>query len=224
MPVSKRIHTNSDEWFRKRHSRLQKDRDFVREQDSLIELKTSILPKEDFETLLSWYVCAAVSPHQNFHAVLDRVWASKAGMTWKSVRRFPERLRRLANEVERTNAGDPLFYARQRSNKTDRNENEFLQILCGQLPDNIRTYAKTLEERNITVELTTRRRSSPLFNLSDLVRFITGGYRDNQVASLLNTASFALDGEKRDKFDAQTIVQARYRHRRKATHHNDSKL
>jgi hypothetical protein len=157
----------------------------------------------------------AVSPHQGRPAFLDRYWARGTGKTWKALREFPNRLETLADEVERINRADHLFFARRRGKDLSRFELQRLQQNCIQVPTMIRIYAEALRERNATVSVATppSGRSEGLFQFTELVKWLSGVYHDQQISELLNTVAVAL-GE-RKQFDAITVAQARFRRQKK---------
>jgi hypothetical protein len=170
----------------------------------------------DLSRELTTWACRAVSPHQGRPTSLDH-WAEGTGKTWKALREFPNRLEKIAEEVESINKADPSFYARRRGKVLGTFELLRLQEECMQLPVMIRGYAKTLKERNTAVFIATPRSgsSNALFQLSETVKFLTGAYHDQEVSDLLNAVANAL-GE-RKQFDATGIAQARSRFKKRKT-------
>jgi len=123
----------------------------------------------------------------------------------------------MASEVSRINSYDRLFYARRRTNDLERSQLLLLESMCTQLPDDMRSYAAALRERNLAIEAVTPKNGNvhAIIDLSGTIKLITGAFRDEVAAELLNTASIALDGKEQTKFNAQSIAQARYRKNRK---------
>ena len=182
---------------------------------SIAALQTGPWEGQDCSRELTVYACLAVSSHQGRPETLERAWASNTSKSWKALREFPERLIRMADEVERINAGDPAVFARTPHWNVDRNESSNLREVCKQLPGSMRSYAKALRERNTYVARATPRngRSKALFDLSEMVKIFTGKYLDRQVAELLNATAEVLEEDV--QFDALSVAQARSRHRKR---------
>ena len=215
MSESRRKINVSDEWFRIRVAKLCGDQKYQFRLKAITTEQTGAWAGRDCTRELTVLACSAVSPHQGRPATLERTWASKTGKTWKALRVFPERLREMADEVERINAGDPMFFARTRHWNVDRYESGKLRDACEQLPELMRSYAKALTDCNeFRVRVTpVSGRLKALLALSELVKYFTGAYRDKQVSELLNTAANVF--EERVQFDALRIAQARSRDRKK---------
>ena len=125
---------------------------------------------------------------------------SGTGKTWKALSAFPARLRAIATEIERVNRS-PFFY---------------LPDLT--LPLDLQMHADFIAERNAAARWRARkprRHSDSLFQLSDLVKRLTGGFHDKEVSRLLNAAANALGID--FQMDALSLVQARYRRTRRST-------
>jgi len=203
------------DWFRKRTLWLKEDSNVMEKLSVITELQAATRHGFDLSHELLSFACLAVSPHQGRPAILERTWASTTGKTWKTLTDFPRQLDGIADEVQRINDGDHLFFGRRRRNDLDRCELERLREICEQLPSGIRSYADALRERNAAVAAVCPRngRTEALVNLSETVKFLTGGYHDTEVARLLNAAAGALHVDR--EYDALSIAQARSRHRRR---------
>jgi hypothetical protein len=201
--------------------RLRQNREFGQRLKAITALHNGVWQQQDCSNELTGLVCLAVSPHQGRPAILERVWASQTGKTWKALKEFPKRLEDMAEEVARINTSDRLFFARRRRNDLDRGDLEKLGRICRQLPDMMRSYAAALRERNATVETASPLDggSAALLDLSETVNLFTGSYHDKDVAELLNTADLALnpgDQTSGERFGAQTLLDLRYRQKQKA--------
>jgi hypothetical protein len=150
---------------------------------------------------------------------LKNLWALGTGKTWKALREFPDRLRRMAKEVEQINAS-PLFApARYINVKTTRAG--FVRTGLEQLPAIMSFYANGLEmhiarlPKDWGQHFSASRQGYPpvLLYLSQIVKLFTGRWHDAKVADLLNAAAIALD--ERCEFDFLTIAQARSRFKKK---------
>lgn len=208
----------STEWLRKRVDRLLACPEVLTRLKAIKALQDKRRYAFDLSRELTTYACMAVSPHQGRPALLNHYWARGTGKTWKALAEFPNRLERLAEEVKRINKADRLFYARRRDKDLSRFELLRLQEQCMQLPVVMRIYAEALRERNATVTAATPRggRSEGLFQLTELVKWLTGAYHYQEVSELLNTVANALGEEK--EFDAIDVAQARSRRRRGTSH------
>lgn len=208
----------STEWFRNRVDKLLTCPEVLDSLKALTGLRDERRCGFDLSRELTTYACMAVSPHQGRPEFLNRYWARGTGKTWKALAEFPNRLEKIADDVQTINKADPHFYARRRGNDLSRFELLRLQENCMQLPLMIRDYAKALSERNAAVAAATPRsgRSNGLFQLTEIVKFLTGSYHDQEVSELLNAVANALGEEK--EFDAIDVAQARSRRRRGTSH------
>jgi hypothetical protein len=205
----------STEWFRNRVDKLLTCPEVLRRLKALTDLRDEGRCGFDLSRELTTYACMAVSPHQGRPAFLNRYWARGTGKTWKALAEFPDRLEKIADDVKIINKADPHFYARRRGNDLSRFELLRLQENCMQLPLMIRDYAKALRERNAAVVAATPRsgRSNGLFQLTELVNWMSGAHHDKEVSELLNTVAIALGEHK--QFDAIAVAQARSRRRKR---------
>jgi hypothetical protein len=213
--ASRRDKTAGSEWFRKRVDQLLTSPEVLSRLDALRALRDERRCSFDLSRELTIYACMAVSSHQGRPDFLNHYWARGTGKTWKALSQFPNRLERVAEEIERINRADRLFYARRRGNDLSRFELQRLEQNCIQLPTIIQVYAEALRERNVAVSAHTPRsgRLEGLLQLSSLVKFLSGAYHDQAVSELLNTIAYALGEPK--SFDALTIAQARSRSKKK---------
>jgi hypothetical protein len=145
----------------------------------------------------------------------EKLAALGTGKTWKALAEFPERVRRMAREVEQVNASPrfaPPIFANADNLKAQRARKYF-----NMLPGIMLVYAGGLEAHIKRVpgffeESFPRSSGGPsqwLLLLSYTVRVATDKWRDREVAELLSATAIAL-GKNRE-FDAQTIAQARSR-------------
>jgi len=207
----------SGEWLRKRVDKLLDCPEFLAKLKEVTAFQDERRYSFDCSRELATFACMAISPHQGRPEFLNHCWARGMGKTWKALQDFPNRLEKIADDVERINNADRLFYARRRGKDLSRFELLRLREQCMQLPVVMRIYADALRERNAAVSAATPRsgRSIGLFELNELVKFITGQWHDAKTADLLNAAAEALN--ETSEFDALTIAQARSRRRKKTT-------
>jgi hypothetical protein len=150
---------------------------------------------------------------------LEKLWAIGTGKTWKALGEFPDRLRRVAKEVEQINMS-PLFAPAAYVNVKTIQADIFRKRL-EQLPGIMNFYATGLEMHMTRVPKywdqafppSPQGPSQTLLILSYTVKVCTGKWRDTQVADLLNAAAIAL-AENRE-FEALTIAQARARFKKR---------
>jgi hypothetical protein len=209
------VKVGSAEWIRNTVHRLLTDDAVLRKLKVISALRDERRCSFDFSRELTTWACRAVSPNQGRPAFLDDYWARGTGKTWKSLKEFPRRLMDLADEIERVNTADPLFYARRRGKDLERFALLRLGQSCKGLPIMIRDYSEALRERNATVTAATPRSGSQnaLFQITEVVKWSTGKPHDKEVSELLNVVAEALGEDKR--FDATSIAQARSRSRKK---------
>jgi hypothetical protein len=205
----------STEWLRRKVDHLLTQKEVLERLESIRAVQDKRRYAFDLSRELTTFACMAVSPHQGRPAFLNRYWAAGTGKTWKALAEFPTRLEKLANELEQINMADRHFYARRRGNDLSRFELQRLEQNCIQLPTMMRDYAQALRERNAAVSATTPRdgRSEGLFQLSDVVKFLSGRHHDQEVSELLNAVAEVLGEPK--VFDALSVAQARSRRRKR---------
>jgi hypothetical protein len=160
------------------------------------------------------------TPKENW----ERCWTQDTGKTWKALTEFPDRIRRMAEEVEhvgRSYVFDPkritseiplAMYAKR----------EFPI-----LPTTLRNYAGWLEAQVASTSAyiksfyrRTLRGALSHFTLdvSKQVKLITGQFHDREVADLLNVADLVLNPDTAKsglRFNEQNIALLRSRQKRK---------
>jgi len=145
----------------------------------------------------------------------EKFWTCDTGKTWKALREFPDRLRRMAEEVEHVNRDRYFNLLAQKSDS-----------MIAALPATLRACADCYDR--LIRELPARTRAfyshpsheHPLWvgELSKIVKAITGRYCDREVAELLNAADLVLNPDKEniDKgWDSQTLADLRFRRKRR---------
>jgi len=135
----------------------------------------------------------------------EEVWL-RTTKSWKSLKEFPERLQKIAVEIEGLNRN---FFC-----IPDDCENPTLSSFS-ELPSILRNYAGVLNHRAtiISKNFHPHSRSRRVVELSKFTRLITGLYLDPEVAELLNSSAIAMGYENLAQFDATKITQARHRYR-----------
>ncbi len=147
----------------------------------------------------------------------ERFWPTGTGKTWKAIKDFPRRIRRIADEVERVNSNpffNPSFWIAKETIDAKIVRRRFTQ-----LPGLLSLYAASLELLIGRLPTLTAQAYPPpthghwdfVLLLSGSIKMATGRFRDREVAELLNAAALAL-GEDYE-FDALTLAQARSRRR-----------
>jgi hypothetical protein len=134
MSASRRRFNINDDWLPSRIQLVSGKPEYQEKLRSVTALQTGHWEGQDCSRVLTVYACLAVSPHQGRPEALERHWAAKTGKNWKALTEFPERLLRMADEVEHINRGDPAFFARTRRWNMDRDESSNLREVCKQLP------------------------------------------------------------------------------------------
>jgi hypothetical protein len=169
--------------------------------------KTSVaLPRTFRNEALLWAAAAVQKPVGR--AYWHRLFASGTGKSWKALKEFPKRIRRMAKEL------DKLLH----SDFADERATDF-----SSLPLSLYEHADWVDSQ-IEELLRPRRKARHRYaqwtlHLSKRVKALTDRFCDQQVADLLNAVNLVLNGEKASKreFDALTIAQTRARFRKKKT-------
>jgi hypothetical protein len=186
---------------------------------------------ESDEALLL-YTRLAVGPTKRTGRTLkenfERRFAQDTGKTWKALAEFPDRLRRLAEEVKglsRSPFFDPLRTAT--TILPDNTHWDFAKRDFCMLHLFLESYSYWLDERVKRVSALGKHfyRRAPrgklsLFTIhvSEQVKLTTGGWHDRLVADLLNAADLVLNPDTAKcgpRFDEQSIVLQRSRNKTK---------
>lgn len=215
---------HAEKWLVENVSRARKCQRF---EEALATITGCLIPQVresgDLAETLAAFACIAVCKKRGRgKKSLEELLSIGTCKTWKALSEFPERLRRMAQEVEQINKSVLLAPPMYVNKKTM--EAEIVRKRLNQLPGIMHLYATGLEMHieRMPKQLMELFRPSPngepnwLLLLSYSVRIATGKYRDREVAELLNTAAISL-GEKK-QFDALDIAQARSRHRRQTAY------
>lgn len=155
----------------------------------------------------------------------ERTFAQDTGKTWKALSEFPDRLKRIAGELEHLSGNWPFDPVRAFTSE------EPLAIYAKRefpiLPTTLRNYANWLAAqvnavsglmKNFYLRAPRGRLSLVTLQVSEQVKLITGRVCDPQVAELLNAADLVLnpgDSDSGDRFDEQAIALMRSREKRK---------
>jgi hypothetical protein len=224
------------EWLRERFSRLESDTEFCKAIKAFGEMskvnQDGLWPEiyaAFVNNLFPLLACLSIShgptrktkgrkpPGESW----NRIFAFGTGKTWKALTEFPQRLRQVADEIERLNGShwfNPEFTLRQ--------EDPVGRVLVKRfktLPGYLRAYAHITEKRaKWLLEMrrqfypTTKGFSQYVFRLSEFVKLMTGKFHDKEVVDLLNAAAWALGEEANGepRFHELALVQARYRRRK----------
>jgi len=206
---------------------VRRARKCQRFEDALTAINECLTPhvresEMDLASLLASFACMEVYQKRGKgKKSLEKFWPVGTGKTWKALREFPERLRRMAKEIEQVNRSSffaPPFFVNAKTTQAGLVRKRFEQ-----LPGIITLYATGLEMHIARVPKlwaqslpqSPQGPSLVLLGLSHTVKVCTGKWRDKEVAELLNAAAIAL-GEKRE-YDALYIAQARARWKKKKT-------
>ena len=200
---------------------LQVDRNFSEALDALTSCANNLWIKQALTTILPLLACLAV-PRKGagLKKTFESLWASDTGKTWKALKEFSARLRRMAQEIEAVNRSQ--FLSPALWIKKDESRGRFVEQQFRILPGALRIYAAWLDmllneklpaawEHHVP---SPKRGHSPaLFHLSDMVKAATGRFHDREVCDLLTAAATALDAPY--NFDPTLLAQARARNARK---------
>jgi hypothetical protein len=189
---------------------LWKDRSFGSALAGILDKRLEKYRDEDLVSLIDFIAFLAAFCVQRRVSRETRDWMFTLGTrkTLKALREFPDRLRRMADEVEQVRRG--LWFGGPYS------ENSSQERMFALLPGNMRTAAAHLDKviRQLPsllakVAPAKRGHSEWVPYLSEIVKMFTGRYRDAEVSELLNAASVALSMDA--QFNIQTLVDLRQR-------------
>jgi hypothetical protein len=152
---------------------------------------------------------------------LEDLWTVDTGMTWKSLRDFPRRLRRMADEVERLNKSP--FFSPEHAITAKNPSANFAKIQFTRLPAHLNMYASWIEVWASKLPEYMGPRGPRGFgqfgySLSLMISILTGRFHDKEVSTLLNASDLALNpaSSKNDpRFHPQTLADIRSRLKRK---------
>jgi hypothetical protein len=197
------------------------------------------------ELILFYAACAVVKPHRPRPGARRKDWSEGTGKTWKALQEFPARLLRMAEEMEQVNRGhwfnSKKLTARGNSGDegTSKTWKALLELSNGgdsgddmaqflaRSPYTLKAYAAHIKMRIWTallVEIEVKMKvpivkqggfRQEMFQLSDLVKDLTGKYHDNEVEGLLNAVADACGRKDAFSFDALSIAQARFRRKKR---------
>ena len=156
--------------------------------------------------IVVWAAVAVQKPRRRVD--WKKLWASGTGKSWKALKEFPERIRKMAAELK-TSLCDDVFGQKDARQFWD-------------LPPSLCDYADWLESQIEKIPVMGNRAprrgtSQWKGHLSDRVKALTGRFHDKEVAELLNAVDLALHGEGNGDrgIDAQTLADARSRHKKR---------
>jgi hypothetical protein len=205
-------------WILEDVNRLRKCRQF---EEALTAITNRLSPHAvkfgmDTGNILATFACMAVYRKRGGRKeLLEKVWAMGSRKTWKALREFPARLRRIAEEIEQVNRS--LFFAPAVFVNAKTLQASLIKKRFEVLPGIIRFYATGLEMHIAripklwaqTLPPKPKGPSQSLLLLSRSVKVCSGKWHDQEVAELLNAAAVGL-GVNRE-FDAIQIAQTRGR-------------
>ena len=198
-------------YFREQLGLLGKYGPFIRCLRTLTD-KIKGLPAEVSSDFLTTYACAAVVSDRSSlnRKAREETWADETGKTWKALKEFPERIEKIAQEMERINQHSLL--APEKSVNEKKRDAKIARQSFRELPSLMRLFAKALTGRIVNMpklHAYVFPSDSALQYLQVAVRSWTGKAHDREVAELVNAAAVALD--KNFSTDATTLAQMRYR-------------
>ena len=100
--------------------------------------------KDALGTILPVLACLAVPRKASgLKRTFESIWASDTGKTWKALKEFSARMRRMAQEIEALNRSQ--FLSPSIWMKKDESRGRFVEQQFGILPGALRIYAAWLE-------------------------------------------------------------------------------
>jgi len=185
-----------------------------------VRLQTEAWARVDLSHELTGLACLAVFTGLEDRKSWEGMWLQGTGKTWKALKEFPGRLRRMADEVERLNANQffrPKVFINPTLVSSDRHQAVTKMKSFYQLPTVLRSYAEALSQHSAKVprKFPPRPwgRSRWVCELSDLTELATGKPHHEQVASLLSAAANVLN--EKVAVDAVNIAETRSRRKKR---------
>lgn len=203
-------------WINERLGRVMGNADFTKALRAITGRGTA--PPNVIEMLSPLLVSLAIlaaNPHRVNRRSWEKLWAAGTGKTWKALTEFPDRIERMAQEIQDVGGGP--FFAPVAFINAKTPEAQAVRKRFEQLPGIMRLYAEGLPQQikrvpvlsAKTIPSIQRRGDDTLVSLSSVIRIITGRWLDQQAAELVNTAAIALGVDR--QIDARIVYQARYR-------------
>lgn len=225
-------------------NRLMADREILQAMKNIRNLALDGEEADRSEEAIRLYAFLAVrrkrSHRPSTREDWEERWARDTGKAWKSLKEFPDRIRKISAQVkgvhgsayfnpERAIRGGLVGWADFSSLVFSGKDDDFVDFAKRQfdlLPATLNAYATWLEVQIKGVSAlmkhfycnAPRKHSRFIGFVSNEVKRITGQFRDRQVADLLNVADRLVNPKDQgndDRFDEQTITLLRSRQKRK---------
>jgi hypothetical protein len=203
----------------RRVDQLRADPGFRRARNVVMDCRARDFRDFNLDDVLTMFVCFALVPQGVSAETVQRLFTFSTGKSWKALKGFPARLKKMAGQIETVNAGpffDPLnLTARTVTGRalraqlpllpvTLRAYAAFLELLISKLPPLISNYFAPGKPQ--------RGHSAWILHISNFVKKLTGRFRDVEVSDLLNAADPILDSDRtQPRFEPQTLADLRFR-------------
>lgn len=207
-------------WVVERFEKLEADKEYLRALHSITNLQQPAVQTVDFSPIIQILVIGAVHRGGIPRNTWKKLWTLGTGKSWEALKDLPDRIQRMARAIEGVNKSQ--FFAPSQFANAETTVARVLRGRFSDLPVTLDMYAEALRLHIERIpKLTAKIHPTPapgeyselVFQLSRLVKAITGSDHDRQVADLLNSAANAL-GEKNFRLDPLDLNQARYRRRK----------
>jgi hypothetical protein len=203
-------------YLSEKFARLDADTRFQNSMQAIQRLRRDVIKDMslNFIFCLSAVLIVTKRPSKN---QMEELWTYGTGKTWKSLNDFPMRLRRMAEEVKRVQAGlhfepDRWIYAQSPLAKDIKRRIRELPLNLGVFATHIEVVLKKLPKVSTSKGSPQRKFHEPWASqLSDTVKVLTKRYCDREVAELLNSAAIALE----EQFTIEPFALAQARRDRK---------
>jgi hypothetical protein len=197
---------------------LDADARFQRSIQAIHRLRRDIVKDVPFDSIFSLYAFLIVTKWPS-RKLMEKFWSYGTGKTWKSLCDFPMRLRRMAEEVKQVQAAphfapDSSIYGQSPLAKNIKHRIRELPLNLDVFAKHIEVILERLRKTHVSKSSLKRKFREPWASqLSELVNALTTGYRDKEVAELLNSAAAALNED--FAVDALALAQARSKRKKK---------
>jgi hypothetical protein len=199
-------------------TKLDADPRFQRSIQAIHRRRRDIMKDAPFDPIFSLCAILIVSKWPSI-GLMEKFWSHGTGKTWKSLCDFPMRLRRMAEEVKQVQAAphfapDSSIYGQSPLAKNIKHRIRELPLNLDVFAKHIEVILERLRKTHVSKSSLKRKFREPWASqLSELVNALTTGYRDKEVAELLNSAAAALNED--FAVDALALAQARSKRKKK---------
>ncbi len=199
------------------------DPSFRHARNVVLDFGAGALRDLNLEDALTTFVYLALMDRGVSTKTLQALLAIDTGKTWKVLKGFPKRLKKMAGEIEAVNAG--IFFCPLNLITSRTVTGRALRAQLPLLPVTLRAHAVFVQSVISKLPLIIsnyfgpgmpqRGHSAWILRVSNLVKILTGRFHDAEVSDLLNAADLTLNPNRKEpRFHPQTLADLRSRGKR----------